>query len=105
MPIVVTFSLLAASLIVWTAMAEDATLQFRAPVQLKAGEGMMGQGILFPSPKMQDLDGDGVAEMLVGDLRGQLLVSKRQGGGDSTQWSALESLKTADGEPIKFDNW
>lgn len=86
--------------------ADDSTTPtFHAPVQLMAGDSAMGQGILYPSPKMQDLNGDGVPEMLIGDLRGQLLVAERQGSGDSVQWSELKPLETADGKPIKFDNW
>ena len=85
--------------------AEDTVPTFRPPVQLIAGDSAMGQGILYPSPKMQDLNGDGVPEMLIGDLRGQLLVAARQGSGDSVQWSELKPLETADGKPIKFDNW
>ena len=85
--------------------AEDIVPAFRAPVQLMAGDSPMGQGILYPSPKMQDLNGDGVPEMLIGDLRGQLLFAERQGSGDSVQWSKLKPLETADGKPIKFDNW
>ncbi len=85
--------------------AEDTVPTFHAPVQLMAGDSAMGEGILYPSPKMQDLNGDGVPEMLIGDLRGQLLVAERQGSGDSVQWSELKPLETADGKPIKFDNW
>ena len=98
-------TLLAAGLCVPIAAADDAVPPFRTPVQLKAGEAIMGAGILYPSPKLQDLDGDGVSEMLIGDLRGQLLFSKRQGSGDATQWTTLEPVQTADGKPIKFDNW
>ena len=105
MRIVTVFTLLFAGLCVPVAAAEDATPLFRTPVQLKAGEAMMGEGILYPSPKLQDLDGDGISEMLIGDLRGQLLFSKRQGSSDATQWTTLEPVQTADGEPIKFDNW
>ena len=85
--------------------AEDTAPTFHAPVQLMACDSAMGEGILYPSPKMQDLNGDGVPEMLIGDLRGQLLVAERQSSGDSVQWSGLKPLETADGKPIKFDNW
>ncbi|MEZ6059804.1 MAG: hypothetical protein R3C19_05535 [Planctomycetaceae bacterium] len=87
------------------ASAEDAKSLFQKPVQLTAANEPMGNGIYYPSPKLQDLDGDGVAEMLIGDLTGRLLFAKRSGDENSTAWSQLEPLTTADGQPIKFDNW
>jgi len=105
MRIVTVFTLMAAGLCVPIAAADDPVPLFRTPVQLKAGEAMMGEGILYPSPKLQDLDGDGVSEMLIGDLWGKLWFSKLRASGESTQWTTLEPVQTADGKPIKFDNW
>jgi len=88
-----------------SAAADDLVAAFSDPVKLTAGEADMGQGILYPSPKLHDLNGDGVAELLIGDLRGRLLFAKRLRGAGEFAWSDLEPLLTADGEPIKFDNW
>lgn len=78
---------------------------FAAPVRLMAGDQPMGQGRLYPSPSLFDLDGDGVAEMVIGDLFGRLTVSKRIAGEDTTVWTAPEPLQGADGKPLKFSNW
>ncbi len=78
---------------------------FADPVRLMAGDQPMGAGRLYPSPALVDLDGDGVAEMVIGDLRGVLTVSKRIPGEDTTLWSEAEPLEGADGEPLKFHNW
>ena len=78
---------------------------FAAPVRLMAGDQHMGQGRLYPSPTLFDLDGDGVSEMIVGDLFGNLTVSKRIAGEDTLAWTAPEPLKGADGEPLEFSNW
>lgn len=78
---------------------------FAAPVRLMAGEQPMGEGRLYPSPTLFDLDGDGVAEMIIGDLFGKLTVSKRIAGEDTTVWSEPEPLMGADGKALKFSNW
>jgi len=83
----------------------DEVPSFAAPVRLMAGDQPMGQGRFYPSPSLVDLDGDGVAEMVIGDLFGKLTVSKRIPGKDSTAWSAPEPLEGADGKPLKFNNW
>lgn len=78
---------------------------FAEPVRLRAGEDMLGNDRYYPSPVLRDLDGDGVAELVVGDLTGRILVSRRLPGDDLTAWSAPEPLKKADGEPLRFHNW
>lgn len=79
----------------------DTTPAFEAPVRLMAGDAHMGAKRLFPSPVLFDVDGDGKAEMVIGDLIGKLTVSHREG----DTWSAPEPLKGADGKPLKFHNW
>ncbi len=83
----------------------DDVVSFAAPVRLRAGDQPMGEGRLYPSPALIDLDGDGVAEMIIGDLFGKLTVSKRIPGEDSTVWSEPQPLEGADGKPLKFSNW
>ena len=77
---------------------------FAAPVRMRAGEELMGNDQYYPSPVLRDLDGDGAAELVVGDLIGNLLVFRRRPGDDPTAWSAAEPLKGADGA-LKFHNW
>ena len=74
------------------AEASDRTT-FRPPVRLMAGGEPMGQEQMYPSPALYDLDGDGVEELVIGDLMGNLRVSRRVAGGDAITWSAAELLK------------
>jgi len=92
-------SLFVAAFVASAGAASDVT--FEAPVRLMAGEEPMGAKRLYPSPVMQDLDGDGKPEMVLGDLIGNLTVSRR----DGETWSAPTPLEKADGEPIRFHNW
>ena len=87
-----------------SATAGDSDL-FQVPIRLTAGDAEMAKGTLYPSPELQDLDGDGQSEILIGDLFGRILFSRPTGNGASVTWSPLESLKSADGKDIKFDNW
>ena len=74
---------------------------FEPPVQLRAGDKVMGEKVLYPSPVMHDVTGDKKADMVIGDLIGQITVSERSGEG----WTAPQPLKGADGQPLKFNNW
>ena len=87
--------------IAW-AQEGSAVDQFEAPVELLAG-GKAIQGAAYPSPTLYDLDGDGQRELVVGDLVGNIFVSKKSEK-DSAQWGELGRLE-ADGEPIKLNNW
>ena len=83
------------------AYAGDSSAQFEAPVRLKAGDQYMGAKRLYPSPVMHDLDGDGRMEIVIGDLIGNLTFCTQKG----EAWGSKESLKGADGKPLKFHNW
>jgi hypothetical protein len=87
------------------AMSHDDADLFQAPVQLMAGGAELAKGTLYPSPELQDLDGDDQPELLIGDLVGRITFARRAGSGPEVTWSTLEPLKTADGKDIKFDNW
>lgn len=74
---------------------------FAEPVRLKAGEKWLGEGRYYPSPVMHDLDRDGKAEVLVGDLRGVVTFATRTAAGLGPE----APLLTRDQTPLKFDNW
>lgn len=79
---------------------------FEAPKMLKAGEEPLGHLLnkrerLFPSPALYDLDGDGFKDLVIGDLFGNLTVSK----GGKEGFGAETLLTAADGKPLKFNNW
>ncbi|MEM8884966.1 MAG: VCBS repeat-containing protein [Planctomycetota bacterium] len=68
--------------------------RFKAPERLPVGENRY-----YPSPVMHDLDGDGKPELIVGDLRGMVTMSKMGALADE------KPVLMADGKPLKFQNW
>ena len=75
--------------------------QFDAPVELTA-DGKPFHGILYPSPRLHDADGDGKAELLVGDLWGHIRVARA--GDTATSFGAIDKLRARD-ELLKLNNW
>ena len=80
-----------------------APARFDAPIRLTAEGEPLGKSLLYPSPRLHDIDGDGAAELVVGDLRGRVMVAEKAGDGLAT-WGALEPFRT-DGRDLKFHNW
>ncbi len=74
---------------------------FAPPKLLTAGDKEMGSTLLYPSPALIDIDGDGTREMVIGGLRGYLMVCRRTKMG----WGPEKRLKAADGKDLKFSNW
>ena len=83
-----------------SAMAQSPT--FAAPIRLQAGGKFLGEGRLFPSPVYHDLNGDGRADLVVGDLRGHLTVAVR---GDGATFGKEENVLGADGKIVDLQNW
>jgi hypothetical protein len=87
---------------------------FAPPVRLKAGDEFLGhkdpfdqngkRERLYPSPVWHDLDGDKLADLVVGDLRGYLSVAKRRPGTPAT-YGPEEKVLGADGKELKLHNW
>lgn len=78
---------------------------FAAPVRLDAGDRPMGEGRLYPSPVLHDVDGDGLADVVVGDLWGKLTVARRLPGEGAPRFGAETWMKDLEGEDIDFNNW
>ncbi len=79
--------------------------QFAPPQRLTVGDAFLGQDRIYPSPVLHDVDGDGRAELVLGDLRGVLTVTTRKAAGASTAWDATAPLPGPGGAGLKFDNW
>jgi len=80
--------------------------QFAPPVRLKAGDKFLGEGRLYPSPVLHDLDGEGRVDVVVGDLIGVLTVAPRANAAAGTPAYGSETkVLAADGQPLDFDNW
>ena len=59
--------------------------------------------LLYPTPVLDDIDKDGVQEMVLGDLIGNIWVCEKLEG-EIMEWSAPKAFES-DGKPLKFDNW
>jgi hypothetical protein len=79
--------------------------KFAPPVRLKAGDKFLGFNRYFPSPVLHDVNGDGLPDIVVGDLFGRLTVALRQPGAGAPVFGAETKLLAADGQPLDFHNW
>lgn len=81
---------------------------FEPPVRLMVGDHPLNAEArqMYPSPAMFDVDGDGAAELIVGDIFGSLNVyeNRNTGPGDPL-WSPPRALESADAKPISVSNW
>lgn len=81
------------------------TSRFAAPEMLEAGGEPMGRGLLYPSPELRDMNGDGHADIVIGDLLGDVRIATCEPVGDGFTYAAPKKLDNADGQPLKFNNW
>ena len=81
----------------------DAT-KFGSPKMLMAGDKNTGEGRLYPSPVFHDVDGDGLQDLVIGDLIGKVTWA-RQIAGEEMQFGPEQPMLAADGKPLEFDNW
>lgn len=78
---------------------------FAPPVRLMAADKGLGENRLFPSPVLHDMNGDGLADIVVGDLVGKLTVALRLPGTGAPRYGAETKLKASDGKELDFGNW
>jgi hypothetical protein len=78
---------------------------FAPPVKLMAGTQGLGENRLFPSPVLHDMNGDGLEDLVVGDLRGRLTVALRQRGPGVPTFAAETKVLAHDGTELDFANW
>lgn len=87
------------------AAQSDGVATFAAPVRVNAGAKLLGERRLYPSPVYHDLDGDGLQDIVVGDLRGRLTVAKRLPGAGPAKYAEEQPVLAVDGKEIDFHNW
>ncbi len=88
-----------------TAQDEQGAARFAAPRRIKAGDEFLGEGRLYPSPAVHDVDGDGHADVLIGDLIGRVTYACRAEGKTDLMLGAEKPLKDRSGEQLRFHNW
>ena len=79
--------------------------RFAPPVQLRAGGEIMGVERLYPSPVLHDMNGDGRADVVLGDLWGEITVAARVAQDGAPAWGPDAPLAARDGKDLKFSNW
>lgn len=79
--------------------------EFAAPVRITAGEALLGEGRLYPSPVYHDVNGDGLLDLVVGDLRGHLTVALRTTGSAPPTFGKETKILGADGKIVDLQNW
>ena len=82
--------------------ALSAQVELAPPVELKAGDTPVGNQRLYPSPSFYDVNGDGLQDIVVGDLIGKVTFALRQKDGS---FAAEQDMKDAEGKAVEFDNW
>lgn len=98
-----TTTRLAVLLVAATATAQSP--DFGPPVRITAGDTLLGEGRLYPSPVYHDMDGDGRADLVVGDLRGHLTVALRVAGTAPPTFAKETKVLGADGKIVDLQNW
>ena len=86
-------------------LAQAPAPKFAPPVRLKAGDRFLGEGRLYPSPVFRDMNGDGLPDIVVGDLWGKLTVALRLPGDGRPRYSAETKVMASDGKELDFHNW
>ncbi|MFN0059661.1 MAG: hypothetical protein ACKVX7_14485 [Planctomycetota bacterium] len=64
-----------------------------------------GHKRLYPSPVFHDMDGDKLADVVIGDLWGHITVALRVAGTATPTYAAETRIKSADGKDLDFANW
>ncbi|MHC4909159.1 MAG: hypothetical protein ACYTF9_05505 [Planctomycetota bacterium] len=91
-------TLLATPLLLGTTTAQA---DFEAPVQITTA-GQAFSDVLFPTPVLQDIDGDDDRELVVGDLIGNIWISKATN--SETGWGERDQLESG-GKALRLNNW
>ena len=84
---------------------ETKSVRFAAPVRIRAGDAFLGEERLYPSPVLHDVDGDGLADIVVGDLFGKVTVARRLAAKSPAAFGAEKPINDRDGKPLRFHNW
>jgi hypothetical protein len=84
---------------------ETGRTRFAAPERIRAGDAFLGEGRLYPSPVLHDVNGDQRPDIVVGDLFGRVTVAHRSAAEAPLAFGGEEPLNDRDGKPLRFHNW
>ncbi len=87
-----------------TAQSGDKPM-FAEPVRIQAGGKGLGDGRMYPSPMMHDVDRDGVLDIVIGDLFGRVTWARGTKTTGRFSFEGEKPLNAANGKPLKFHNW
>jgi hypothetical protein len=79
--------------------------RFAAPARVLAGSSYAGAARRYPSPVLHDVNRDGLADLVLGDLHGSVTVSLREAGEGPVRFGAETPLYFSDGSELVFSNW
>ncbi len=88
-----------------SAQAPEMQVQFAAPKRIQAGDTFLGEGRLYPSPVLHDVDGDKRLDIVVGDLIGKVTVAHRASGMQAVTFGPEKKLNDRSGKQLRFHNW
>lgn len=103
--VVWALSLGGASLVAQSEASAARGVKFAAPKRLQAHGAFLGRGRLYPSPAVHDVDGDGVPDVVVGDLMGKVTVALGRRTDAGVVLSREKPVNRKDGKPLEFENW
>ncbi len=106
-PMLLACAALGDALFTPTALAQTGAVgaKFSGPTRLMAGDKLLGEKRLFPSPVFHDMNGDGLDDIVVGDLIGRMTVALRKPGAGPAVYGAETKLMAVDGKEVDFHNW
>ena len=88
---------------------------FEAPIRLTVNDLPLNHDneVMYISPTVHDVDGDGKPELIIGDVTGALGIHRNENGSRDDQsasggdpvWGPRQTFEDSTGEPIKLTNW
>ena len=97
---------MARGLVLFVIAAATAAQELEKPVRLEAGGTVIDTGkyIAHAGPLFADYDGDGKADLLVGNFKGHIQLYKNVGTRTAPAFEE-QGLLSVDGEPVLIHNW